>query len=186
MKATNIRKGNVLLIDNQLYKVMNMTHVTPGKGHAHVQTKLRNLADGIQTEKRFNSSDNVEKAYLETKEMQYLYSDGEEYHFMDTKSYEQVAVSAELLGDAVNFIVPDTMVMMQFHDLKPLGIDLPSVVELKVVDVPPGVRDATASAQKKPATMETGIVVQVPAFIDNGEILRINTLDGTYSERAKK
>ena len=185
MKATNIRKGNVLKIDKTLWKVLNMDHVTPGKGRAHIQTKLRNLLDGTQTEKRFRSDEDVEKAFLETKEMQYLYGDGDGYHFMNTESYEQVALSAESLGDATKYLVPDATLSMQWHDGSPLGIELPPVVVLKVIETPPGVKDATASAQRKPATMETGLVVQVPPFINEGESLKINTENGTYSERAK-
>ena len=185
MKATNIRKGNVLKIDNKLYRVINMDHVTPGKGRAHVQTKLRNLLDGTQTEIRFRSTDDVEKAFLETKQMQYLYGDQDGYHFMDTETYDQVQLDKEMLGDVVLYLLPDTNIMIQSHDGNPIGAELPPVVELKVVETQPGVKDATASAQRKPAKMETGLVVQVPAFINEGETLRINTLDGSYSERAK-
>ena len=185
MKATNIRKGNMLKINNVLYRVLKMDHVTPGKGRAHVQTKLRRLDDGTQTEQRFRSDEDVEKAFLETKQMQYLYNDHTGFHFMDTDTYEQVALSEESIGDATRYLVVESSVMMQWHEAKPLGLDLPSVVTLKVVETPPGVKDATASSQRKPATMETGLVVQVPAFIEEGEKLRINTEDGTYAERAK-
>jgi elongation factor P len=185
MKATNIRKGNVLKIDNVLYRVLNMDHVTPGKGRAHVQTKLRNLIDGTQTEIRFRSTDDVEKAYLETKEMQFLYSDQDGYHFMDSETYDQIRLDADMLGDNVLYLLPETNVMVQMHEGTAIGVELPPVVELKVVETQPGVKDATASAQRKPATLETGLVVQVPSFINEGEVLRINTLDGSYSERAK-
>jgi elongation factor P len=185
MKATNIRKGNILLVNNILYRVLNMDHITPGKGRAHIQTKLRSLRDGTQTEMRFRSDEDVEKAFLETREMQYLYSDADGFHFMDTESYEQVALTEETLGDAVKYIIADSMISMQLHDGNPIGIDLPPVVELKVVETQPGVKDATASAQRKPAKMETGLVVQVPSFIEEGETLRISTIDGSYAERAK-
>ncbi len=185
MKATNIRKGNILRINDVLYRVMNMDHVTPGKGRAHVQTKLRKLVDGTQTEMRFRSTDDVEKVALESKEMQYLYSDGEGYHFMDTTTYEQVKLTDELLGDATSYIIPDTLIMMEWFEGKPIGIELPPVVELRVVETTPGIKDATASAQRKPAKLETGLVVQVPSFIEEGEVIRVSTLDGTYAERAK-
>ena len=185
MKANNIRKGNVLKVNNTLYRVLTMDHVTPGKGRAHIQTKLRKLLDGTQTEVRFRSDEDVEKAFLETREMQYLYADPDGHHFMDTKSYEQVQLTADQLGNAVQYIVPETTIMMQWHEDTALGLELPPVVELRVVETQPGVKDATASAQKKPAKMETGLVVQVPAFISQGEMLRINTLDGSYAERAK-
>jgi elongation factor P len=185
MKATNIRKGNILRINDTLYRVMNMDHVTPGKGRAHVQTKLRKLADGTQTEMRFRSTDDVEKVALESKEMQYLYSDGDGYHFMDTATYEQVNLSNEMLGDAKNYLVPDTVIMMETFEGAPIGVELPPVVELKVVETMPGIKDATASAQRKPATLETGLVIQVPSFIEQDEVIRVSTVDGTYSERAK-
>jgi elongation factor P len=185
MKATNIRKGNILKINNILYKVLVMDHVTPGKGRAHVQTKLRNITEGTQTEMRFRSTDDVDKVALESKEMQYLYNDPDGYHFMDVKSYEQVALSADTLGDVVQYIIPDMTIMMEWFEGNPVGIELPPVVELKIVETAPGIKDATASAQRKPATVETGLVVQVPPFIEQGEVIRVSTIDGSYAERAK-
>jgi elongation factor P len=185
MKATNIRKGNILQINGILYRVMNMDHVTPGKGRAHVQTKLRKLSDDTQTEMRFRSTDDVEKVALESKEMQYLYNDADGYHFMDTSTYEQVKLSNEMLGDATNYLVPDSVIMMETFEGTPIGVELPPVVELKVVETMPGIKDATASAQRKPATLETGLVIQVPSFIEQDEVIRVSTVDGTYSERAK-
>lgn len=185
MKATNIRKGQVLMHNGKIYRVMNMDHVTPGKGRAHVQTKLRSLEDGTQTEVRFRSSDDVERVVLEQKQMQYLYDDGESHHFMDTGSYEQIELTKDLLGDATQYIIPESTITVETHEGRPVGVALPPTVDLKVVETPPGVKDATASAQRKPATMETGLVVQVPSFINEGEVLRISTVDGTYMERAK-
>ena len=185
MKATQIRKGNIVRIDGTLYKIMNMDHVTPGKGRAHIQTKLRNLLEGTQTEKRFRSDEDIEKVMIETKEMQYLYSDGDGYHFMDTTTYDQVQLSAELLGNAVPYLIPDSTLNLEWFEGNAIGVDLPPVVELKVIETPPGVKDATASAQRKPAKMETGLVVQVPSFINEGEVIRVNTTDASYSERAK-
>ncbi len=185
MKATNIRKGNIVRINGMLYRVMNMDHVTPGKGRAHVQTKLRKLTDGTQTEMRFRSTDDVEKVVLESKEMQYLYSDGDGHHFMDTTSYEQVNLSNEMLGDATNYLVPDSVIMMETFEGTPIGVELPPTVDLKIVETMPGIKDATASAQRKPATLETGLVIQVPSFIEQDEMIRVSTIDGSYSERAK-
>jgi elongation factor P len=185
MKATTVRKGNILRINNILYKVLIMDHVTPGKGRAHIQTKLRNISDGTQTEMRFRSSDDIERVSLESKEMQYLYNDPDGYHFMDVKSYEQVALTAETLGDVVQYIIPDMTIMMEWFEGNPVGIELPPTVDLKIVDTAPGIKDATASAQRKPAKVETGLVVQVPPFIEQGEVIRISTIDGSYSERAK-
>jgi elongation factor P len=185
MKATQVRKGNTVRIDGTLYKIMSMDHVTPGKGRAHIQTKLRSLRDGTQTEKRFRSDEDIEKVIIETKEMQYMYNDGDEYHFMDTTTYDQVQLSADTLGNAVQYLIPDTTLNLEWFEGNAIGVDLPPVVELKVIQTPPGVKDATASTQRKPATMETGLVVQVPAFIGEGEVIRINTTDASYSERAK-
>lgn len=185
MKATQIRKGNIVRIDGTLYKIMNMDHVTPGKGRAHIQTKLRSLLEGTQTEKRFRSDEDIEKVVLETKEMQYLYNDGDGYHFMDTTTYDQVALTRDTLGDAVQYLIPDSTLNLEWFEGNAIGVDLPPVVELKVIETPPGVKDATASAQRKPAKMETGLVVQVPSFINEGEVIRVNTTDASYSERAK-
>lgn len=184
MKATNIRKGNLLRVNGVLYRVMSMDHVTPGKGRAHVQTKLRALLEGTQTEMRFRSDDNVEKVALESKEMQYLYNDGDGFHFMDTASYEQVAISAEMLGDASQYLLPDQVIQTEWFEGNPIGVELPPSVELKVTETMPGIKDATASAQRKPATTETGLVVQVPAFIEEGETIKVNTVDGSYMGRA--
>ena len=185
MKATNIRKGNVLRVNNILYRVLQMDHVTPGKGRAHVQTKLRALVDGNQTEMRFRSTDDLEKVALESKQMQYLYNDAQGYHFMDTETYEQAALSAEVMGERVNYLLADTMITVETFEGQPIGIELPPVVDLKVVDTAPGIKDATAQAQRKPATLETGLIVQVPMFIQPDETIRVNTADGSYSERAK-
>jgi translation elongation factor P len=128
MKATNIRKGQVLKVNNVLYRVLNMDHVTPGKGRAHVQTKLRSLIDGTQTEIRFRSTDDVEKAYLETKEMQFLYSDQDGYHFMDSETYDQIQLGTDMLGDNVLYLLPETNVTVQTHEGAAIGVELPPVV----------------------------------------------------------
>ena len=185
MKATNIRKGNILRVKGVLYRVLNMDHVTPGKGRAHVQTKLRNVVEGTQTEVRFRSDEDVEKVIIESKEMQFLYEDQAGLHFMDTQSYDQVAIAEDQIGDAKSYLLPDAVIQVQWFEGRPLGVELPPVVEMKVVETPPGVKDSTASAQRKPATLETGLVVQVPAFIETGEMIRVSTIDGTYSERVK-
>jgi len=185
MRATNIRKGQILIVKGVLYRVMNMDHVTPGKGRAHIQTKLRNLADGNQMEVRFRSDENVERAVLEQREMQYLYADGAGHHFMDMQTYEQAAIQDDLLADAIPYIAPDSVIIVETHDGNPIGVQLPAAVEVDVVECPPAVKDATASAQRKPAKCNTGLVVQVPAFINQGEKIRVSTQDGSYLERAK-
>lgn len=185
MKATTVRKGNILRINGVLYRVLVMDHVTPGKGRAHVQTKLRNLLDGTQTEMRFRSDEDLERVVIETKEMQYLYNDQQGFHFMDTATYDQVALGEEILADARPYLMPDAIVQMQWFENKALAVELPPTVDLKVIETTPSVKDATASAQRKPATLETGLVVQVPAFIEEGEMIRVSTIDGSYSERVK-
>lgn len=185
MKATEIRKGMIVRVNNEPHRVLAMQHITPGNWRGMVQTKLRNLRSGSSSEVRFRSEDEVDKMMLDTKQMQYLYHDQHGYHFMDTETYEQIALADEDLGDAMSYVVPETMISMEWVEGKPVGIDLPSAVDLKVVETAPGIKGATASAQRKPATLETGIIVQVPSFIEEGEILRISTLDGSYLERAK-
>jgi elongation factor P len=185
MKATEIRKGNILKVNNDPYRVLSMQHITPGNWRGMVQTKLRNLRSGSSAEIRFRSEDEVEKMMLDTKQMQYLYHDQHGYHFMDTETYDQVALADDDLGDTMSYVVPDAMITMEWVEGKPVGVDLPSAVDLKVVETAPGIKGATASAQRKPATLETGLTVQVPSFIEEGEVVRISTLDGGYLERAK-
>lgn len=184
MKANDIRKGNVLKIGSDLFTVLESMHRTPGNLRAFVQVKMRNLRTGLTSEDRYSSTTEVEKVALDTRQMQYLYHDNQGYHFMDTDSYEQVALQDDALGDTMSFIVPESSVTMQWYDGRPVGIDLPAAVDLKVVETAPGIKGATASAQKKPATMETGLVVQVPSFINEGEVIRISTEDGSYLTRA--
>jgi elongation factor P len=186
MKATNIRKGQLIRHNGQIYKVMVMDHVTPGKGRAHVQTKLRNLIEGTQTEVRFRSDEDVERVVVDTRQMQYLYGDGDGYHFMDTESYEQIALTSDTLGEAMSYIVPDSTIMVEWVEGTPVGVDIGAAVELRVLECPPAVKDATASAQRKPATTETGLVVQVPSFINEGDVIKVSTADGSYLERASK
>jgi elongation factor P len=185
MKATEIRKGMILKVNNDPHRVLAMQHITPGNWRGMVQTKLRNLRSGSSAEIRFRSEDEVEKMMMDTKQMQYLYHDQHGYHFMDTESYDQVALADEDLGETMSYVVPDAMVTMDWVEGKPVGIELPSAVDLKIVETAPGIKGATASAQRKPATLETGLTVQVPSFIEEGEVVRISTADGGYLERAK-
>ena len=185
MKATEIRKGNVIRMNGELYRVLTMMHITPGNWRGMVQTKLRSLKQGTNTEVRFRSEDEVEKISLDTRLMQYLYHDQQGYHFMDTDTYEQVALSDEVLGDSMDYVIPDSVISMEWFEGMPIGVDLPAAVDLAVVETGPGIKGATASAQKKPAKLETGLVVQVPSFIEEGERIRISTQDGSYLERAK-
>jgi elongation factor P len=164
---------------------MEFRHVTPGKGNAVVQTRLRNLRSGSSFEQRFRSSENVERVMLETQEFEYLYQDGADYVFMNTESYEQVHLSNELLGDMVQYLLPNIKVGVEFYQEEPMGVNLPGKVNLKVVETEPSLRGATAASQNKPATLETGLVVQVPPFIEVGELITVDTSYGKYIESAK-
>ena len=167
-----------------LYRVLEFNHVTPGKGRAFVQTRMRNVVAGTQIDHKFASGDYVERAMLDTRKMQYLYADGEGHHFMDTESYEQVHLGGGTLGDAVNYLLPDSTITVEFFEDSPVGIELPLTVDLAVEETAPAIKGATASAQLKPARLETGLVVQVPPFVSNGDKVRVNTGTGEYLSRA--
>jgi elongation factor P len=184
MKANEMRKGMVIRFEGSVYKILEATHRTPGNLRAFVQIKMRNVMTGLGTEQRFRSEDDVEKVYLDNKTMQYMYHDAEGYHFMDTETYEQFALADDVLGDTMSFIVAESTVTMDWFEGRPVGIEIPPSVDLKVKETAPGIKGATASAQKKPATLETGLVVQVPSFINEGEVVRIGTENADYLGRA--
>jgi elongation factor P len=185
MQANDLRNGMVILFNNDLCKVMEFRHHTPGNLRAMVQAKLRNLRTGNQFEHRFRSGDAIEQAFIETHEMEYMYSDGSAHHFMNVENYEQVEMSNEDLGDAAQWLTPGLKLQAQFYESKPIGIELPKTLRAKVVETQPLVKGATASASYKPATLENGVVVQVPPFVTEGEELIIDPVDGRYIERAK-
>ncbi|MBI4469719.1 MAG: elongation factor P [Acidobacteria bacterium] len=185
MQATQIRKGMIILHGGEPHRVVEFRHVTPGNWRAMVQTKLRNIRSGSTTEHRFRSTDTIERAIFDEHEFEYLYSDADSHHFMNIESYEQIRMDSDTLGDAVQFLVPNLRIQVEFYQGAPIGIELPSTIDLKVVQTEPGLKGATVSNVNKPATLETGLVVQVPPFISEGEVVRINTSDGTYIERAK-
>lgn len=174
----------VITLENRFYRVLTKHHHTPGNLRGQVQTKLRDLASGTQIEHRFRSDDDVERPHLEQSEMEFLYRDGDDFHFMNTSSYEQIHITAETLGDALYYLVPNVKLPIEFIDGNPVGIELPITVDLKVVQTEPELKGATASSQRKRATTETGLVVQVPPFVKEGEMVRISTEDGSYLERA--
>ena len=183
--ATQLRVGMAIEHQNDLWRVMNVVHVTPGNWRGMVQTKLRNLRSGTQTEYRFRSEDKVERVTLEQHEMEFLYESDALYHFMNTETYDQTALDAELLGDAVNYLTPNSRIQVEFHDGRPMGVSLPKTVDLKVVETAPGLKSATVTNVLKPAKTETGLVVQVPNFIGEGESIRVDTESGAYLSRAK-
>jgi elongation factor P len=150
-----------------------------------VQTKLRNIQNGSQTEHRFRSEERLEQAYLEEVEMEYLYKQGEEYFFMNLENYEQISLTAEAIGDGVKYLLPNTVIKVEMFEGKPVGIDLPNAVDLKVVSTEPRLKGATQTSMYKPATVETGAVIQVPEFIKEGDVIRVDTRDDKYLERAK-
>jgi len=174
----------VIKFNNELYTVFSMNHRTPGNLRGFVQAKMRSLRTGSMTEHRFSSEDKVEKAILEEQEMEYLYDDGEYFYFMNTDNYEQMHLTKELLGDATSYLIPQLKVTVEFYEGKPMSVELPATVDMTVVETEPGLKGATVSNVTKPAKMETGLVVQVPAFIGEGEKIRVNTAEGTYQERA--
>jgi len=182
--ATQLRPGMVVKFNNELYSVFSMTHRTPGNLRGFVQVRMRNLRSGTMIEHRFSSEDRIEKANLEEQEMEYLYDDGEYFYFMNTETYEQMHLMKDLLGDATQYLIPQLHVTVEFYEGKPMSVELPATVDLTVVETEPGLKGATVSNVTKPAKLETGLVVQVPPFISEGEKIRVNTAEGTYQERA--
>src|SRR5579885_1195844 len=184
LQATQLRPGMVIKFNNELFSIFSVNHRTPGNLRGFVQVKMRNLRSGSMIEHRFASEDRVEKAQLDEQEMEYLYDDGEYYYFMNTATYEQIHLTKDLLGEAVQYLTPNLKVNVEFYEGKPLSVELPPTVDLKVLETEPALKGASVSNVTKPAKLETGLVVQVPPFITEGEIIRVNTAEGTYQERA--
>jgi len=174
----------VIKFNNELYSIFKMEHRTPGNLRGFVQVKMRSLRSGSMTEHRFSSEDRVERAALDEQEMEYLYDDGEYYYFMNTENFEQMHLTREILGDGVEFLVPQLKVNIEFYEGKPISVELPPSVDLTVVETEPGLKGASVSNVTKAAKLETGLVVQVPPFINEGEKIRVSTSEGTYQERA--
>ena len=173
-----------ILFEGDICRVMTSHHVTPGNLRGFVQAKMRNLRNGNSFEHRFSSTEKVERAILDTQQMEYLYSDPSGHHFMNQETYEQITLENETLGDTLLYLLPNTVISVDFHDANPVGIELPNTVTLEVVDTEPSMKGATASASYKPAKMETGLVVQVPPFINVGDRIRVSTETGEYQSRA--
>jgi len=174
----------LIKMGSELFRILDLQHVTPGNLRGFVRVRLRNIRTGTLSDQKLRSEDGIERETLDEKQMQYLYRDGSSFHFMDTSSYEQIQLSDEVLGDAVNYLVPEALVQMEFYGSEAVGIELPQTVDLRVEDTAPGIKGATASAQVKPARLETGLVVQVPPFINPGDLVRVNTETGEYQSRA--
>ena len=184
MQASALRPGMVIKWNNDLSSIFNMVHRTPGNLRAFVQVRMRNLRNGSMVDNRFSSTEQVERAILDEQAMEYLYDDGENYTFMNIETYEQVELKRDLLGDAVEYLIPNIKVHVEFYEGKPMSVELPPTVDLKVIETEPGLKGATVSNVTKPAKTESGLVVQVPAFIGEGETIRVSTSDGSYLERA--
>ena len=182
--ATQLRPGMIIKHNNDLHSVFSVEHRTPGNLRAFIQAKLRNLRTGAMFEHRFRSPDPIEKIVVDEVDMEFLYSDGDDYYFMNTESYEQTHLKRDTLGDAVEFLTPNLQIKVEFYDNKPVGIELPQTVELTVVETEPGLKSATASSVTKPAKTETGLIVQVPPFINEGEKIKVDTAEGVYLSRA--
>jgi len=182
--ATQMRPGMIIKHNNDLHSVFSVEHRTPGNLRAFIQAKLRNIRTGAMFEHRFRSSDPIEKINVDETPMEYLYQDGETYCFMNTENYEQVHLNRDVLGDAVDYLTANLQIKVEFYDGKPVGVELPQTVELTVVETEPGLKSATASSVTKPAKTETGLVVQVPPFINEGEKIRVDTAEGAYLSRA--
>ena len=182
--ATQLRPGMIIKHNNDLHSVFSVEHRTPGNLRAFIQAKLRNLRTGAMFEHRFRSPDPIEKINVDDVQMEFLYNDGGDYYFMNTENYEQLHLGKETLGDSVDYLTPNLQIKVEFFDGKAVGIELPQTVDLKVIETEPGLKSATASSVTKPAKTETGLVVQVPPFINEGETIRVDTAEGTYLSRA--
>lgn len=186
ISVNELRTGQTIEHEGNIFVVVDFQHVKPGKGAAFVRTKLKNVRNGAVVEITFRAGEKVPKARLERREMQYLYLDGEDYVLMDNESFEQISMRPEQLGDAPKFLKENMVVSVLMYQTEVIGVDLPAQVELAVAETEPGIRGDTSSGGTKTAVMETGLVVQVPFFINQGEILRISTKTGEYTERASK
>src|SRR5712692_106695 len=185
VKATQLRPGMIIQHEGDLYSVFSVEHRTPGNKRGSMQTKMRKLRTGSIVDYRFRAEDFVERAILDEVEFEFLYGDGDGYHFMNTETFEQIALSADVLGEAVHYLVGNIHLKVEFFEGKPIGVILPDTVDLKVVDTEPTVQRATASAVMKAAKLETGLTIQVPAFITNGDKVKVDTSEGRYVQRAQ-
>ena len=181
-----IRPGFIIKYNDNLYRVMTAEHRTPGNKRAFMQVKLRKIKDGTQTEVKFRADEEIERAVLEQAEMEYLYNDASGYCFMNCETYEQIFFDEKFVEDAKKYLLPNTRVQVEFCDDEPIGVSFQETVDLEVTETAPPLKGATASGSGKPATLETGLVINVPQFIQLGELVRVSTTSGLYLERVKK
>lgn len=184
ISTSDFKTGMTIEYDNDVFLIVDFQHVKPGKGAAFVRTKLKNVRTGGVTERTFRAGEKVGRAIMDRREMQYMYNDGNDYYFMDTETFEQMAITRDQLGNDMKYLKENMNIAVMLYQEKIMGIELPFFVELTVADTEPGIKGDTASGGTKSATMETGLVVQVPFFINVGDVLRIDTRSGDYMERA--
>ncbi len=185
MITTNdFKTGLTIEYDGGIYQVVEFQHVKPGKGSAFVRSKLRNIRTGATIDKTFNAGEKLQNAHIDKKEMQYLYNDGDGYTFMDNETYEQIVIYKDQIGDGIKFLKENMILLVAMYNGQTIGVDLPNFVELEVVETTPGIKGDTASGGTKPATLETGAVVNVPFFVNVGDVLQIDTRTGQYLKRA--
>jgi len=185
IQATQLRPGMILEYNSGLWRVMTINHITPGNWRGMVQTKLRNIKTGSQTENRFRSEDRVERVILDQMEMEFLYQEGDDFHFMNTETYDQITLPKDLIADVAGYLTPNLKVEVEFYETTPLNVTPPKTVALKVVRTDPGIKTAAVTNTLKPATVETGLVVQVPHFVAEGDLITINTETNEYVSRTK-
>jgi len=183
VQAKRLRKGQLIKVGHDLFRILELHHLTPGNKRAHIQVRMRNIRTSALADHKFRAEEDVERAILDEREMQYLYNDGDAFYFMDTTSYEQIHITSEALGDSKDYLIAEMLIRVEFYDVEPVGIELPPTVDLTVKETVPGIKGATASAQIKPATLETGLVINVPSFVNEGDKVRVNTETGEYQSR---
>lgn len=187
IKATQIRKGMVIIYNNEPFKVVDFSFSMAGRGSNSIPTKLRNIITGQTAEVRYRSDDKIEKAFIGEEEYEFLYEDGGEYWFMNTENYEQISIPGVEIEEVKGYLLPNTLCKLQIYDNKPIGVTVPNSIQLKVVETEPSIKGATASGNvTKPATLETGLVIQVPMFIERDDVLIVNTQTGEYQGRPGK
>ena len=183
ISTAEFRNGLTILLDNEVYQIVEFQHVKPGKGGAFVRTKIRQLRSGKVIDKTFRAGEKMEQAILERKPLEFLYANGDELFFMDTETFEQMSLHRKVLGDQVRFLKENNQVIIAFHGTDIIGVELPQTIEVKVVETDPGLKGDTASGGSKPAKIETGAVVTVPLFINEGDTIKVDTRSGDYLER---
>ncbi|HBG10141.1 MAG: elongation factor P [Limnochordia bacterium] len=184
ISVNDLRTGLTIEVEGEIYSVVDFLHVKPGKGAAFVRTKLKNLRSGSTVEKTFRAGEKVARAHIELREMQFMYSTGDDYFFMDMETYDQISLSSGDLGDAPKYLVENMSIGIQFYQNRPVGVELPTTVILEVVHTEPGFKGDTAQGATKPATLQTGITVQVPLFVEQGDMVKVDTRTGEYLSRA--